>query len=138
MDIEAAYNELKTALESISTYDSVLAVAKHPDVWIRQSTTFPIVSLLFSEGNFEHETGDKRWSEAMKSRAEFELHLIITSSTDGLALEILRQVKAIQAKVIATTLGATAQFRYYLSNVQTAYAETGKWGWAVMRIVAGP
>lgn len=138
MDIEAAFNELKTALEEIADYDEVLAVAKHPDIWIGQQATFPIISLIFSDGNFEHETGDKRWSEAVKSRAEFELHLIITSSTDSLSLELLRQFEAIQDKIVALTLSATANFRYYVSNVQTAYAETGKWGWAVMRIVVGP
>jgi hypothetical protein len=137
MDIEAAFAEVKAALEEITTYDEVLAVAKHPDVWIQQSATFPIASLIFSDANFEHETGDKRWSEAVKSRAEFELHLIVTSSTDSLSLELLRQFHAVQDKIIALTLRSTAQFRYYVSGVQIAYAETGKWGWAVCRIVVG-
>jgi len=138
MDIEAAYTELKGALAEISAYDEVLAVAKHPDVWILQAATMPIISLLFADGAFEHETGDHLWSEAVRSRVEFEVHLIITTSTDSLSQELMRQFKDIQDKVIELTLRDTAQFRYYVANFQTAYADNGKWGWAVMRVVAGP
>jgi hypothetical protein len=139
MDIEAVFGAVQDALEGISTYPEVKTVAKHPDVWKQQAATFPICSLVFSQGDFEHESGDKLWSETTKTRVEFEIHLIITTSTDSLSLEFMSQFAAIQNKIKALTQTAAfnALARAYIANVQTAHAETGAWLWAVMRLVVG-
>ena len=139
MDIETVFESVRDALADISTYTEVKTVAKHPDIWIKQQARFPILSLVFSQGNFDHETGDKLWSQTVKTRIELEAHLIIINSYDSLSDEFLRQFVAIQDAIIALTKTAAfgAYGRIYLSNVQVAHAETGEWVWAVMTLVVG-
>ena len=139
MNILSVYEDVKAALADISAYDAVKENAKHPDVWIKDGATFPVISLVFSTGNFEHETGNALWSEAHKTRVEFEIHLIITESDDNLSREFLGQFADIQSAIMTLTEESSfnEKARIYLADVQVAIAETGAWLWAVMRLVAG-
>ncbi len=137
MDIEAAFISVKEALEEITTYEAVKTVIRHPDVWISQNATFPILSLIFSEAKFDHERGDNRWTLAARSRVTLECHLVITTSDDNLSLELLRQFDAVQSKIVALTEDAATPFRCYVAAAEAAYAETGKWVWAIITIVIG-
>jgi len=138
-DPEEVYQVVRQALADISAYDAVKENAKHPDVWIKDGATFPVISLVFSTGNFEHETGNALWSEAHKTRVEFEIHLIITESDDNLSREFLGQFADIQSAIMTLTEESSfnEKARIYLADVQVAIAETGAWLWAVMRLVAG-
>jgi hypothetical protein len=137
MDIEAAFTTVKTALEEIATYEAVKTVLRHPDVWVSQNATFPILSLIFSEGKWDHERGDNRWTTAARTRMNLECHLVITEGNDNLSLELLRQFVAIQDKIIALTRDEDTLFRCYIASAEAAYAESGKWVWAIITIVIG-
>jgi hypothetical protein len=140
MDIEAIYGAVKSALGDLSAYAEVKGVAKHPDVWIKQGETLPVISLVFADGTFDHENGgDKQWTQAVRSRLNLEIHLVINSSPDNLALEFVRQFNDIQDAIV--TLTKTPAFnalgRAYVADFQIAHADTGAWIWAVMRLVVG-
>jgi len=138
MNLETAVGQIRTVLDAITNFPTPGYTPIHPDVLIKQSISFPWAALGWSDELPGFIDSDHRWTIPKNSRAEIELHLVITSkSSNHFTLDLIQWAKKIEDALKNYSELDSTEFNLCVSRHQPAYDYAGKWAWLISTITIG-